>query len=71
MLDREPENARANALQSYNHYLGDPGKLTWDLDRYRNAKADKIRATFAKYVVPANAVTVITNPASAPAGGAK
>ena len=64
-------NARANALQGYNHYLGDPGKLTWDLDRYRNAKADKIRTTFAKYVVPGNVVTVITNPASAPAGGAK
>jgi zinc protease len=55
-------NARANELQSYNHFLGDPGKLTWDLDRYRKTTADKIRATFAKYVVPASAVTVITNP---------
>jgi zinc protease len=60
-------NARANELQSYNHFLGDPGKLTWDLDRYRKTTADKIRASFAKYIVPGNAVTVITNPA----GGAK
>ncbi len=60
-------NARANQLQAYNHYLGDPGKLSWDLDRYRKATADKIRATAAKYIVPANVVTVITNPA----GGAK
>jgi predicted Zn-dependent peptidase len=63
----ESLNARANTLQSYNHFLGDPGKLTWDLDRYRKATPDKIRATFAKYVVPASVVTVITNPA----GGAK
>jgi predicted Zn-dependent peptidase len=63
----ESLNARASALQSYNHYLGDPGKLTWDLDRFRNTTPDKIRAVAAKYIVPANAVTVITNPA----GGAK
>jgi predicted Zn-dependent peptidase len=60
-------NARANELQSYNHFLGDPGKLTWDLDRYRKTTADKIRAAFAKYISPATAVTIITNPA----GGAK
>jgi predicted Zn-dependent peptidase len=60
-------NARAETLQSYNHYLGDPGKLSWDLDRYRTTTADKIRATAAKWIVPANVVTVITNPI----GGAK
>jgi zinc protease len=60
-------NSRANALQGYNHYLGDPGKLTWDLDRYRTTTADKIRATFARHVMPDKAVVVITNPA----GGAK
>ena len=63
----EDVNARANTLQAYNHYLGDPGKLTWDLDRYRKTTPDKIRATAAKYIVPANAVTIITNPT----GGAK
>ncbi len=60
-------NARANELQSYNHFLGDPGKLTWDLDRYRKTTPDKIRAAFARYIVPAQAVTIITNPT----GGAK
>jgi predicted Zn-dependent peptidase len=62
----ESFNARANALQTYNHYLGDPGKLTWDLDRFRKTTPDKIRATAQKYIVPANVVTIITNP-----GGAK
>jgi zinc protease len=60
-------NARADQLQSYNHFLDDPGKLTWDLDRYRKTTPEKIRAAFAKYIMPAYAVTVITNPA----GGAK
>ena len=49
---REPATRRANVLQAYNHYLGDPDKLTWDLDRYRKATPDKIRATAAKYLVP-------------------
>jgi len=63
----ESFNARANTLQSYNHFLGDPGKLTWDLDRYRKTTPDKIRAAAVKYIVPASAVTIITTPA----GGAK
>jgi len=60
-------NARADALQNYNHFLGDPGKLTYDLDRYRKTTPDKIRAAFAKYIVPQQAVSIITNPV----GGAK
>jgi predicted Zn-dependent peptidase len=65
----ENVNARANALQGYNHYLGDPGKLTWDLDRYRKTTPEKVRAAVAKYLAPAP-VVVVTNPtagASAPA----
>jgi zinc protease len=57
--------ARAQILQSYNHYLGDPDKLTWDLDRYRTTTAEKIRATAAKYLVPDRMVTIITNPKGA------
>jgi zinc protease len=63
----EDVNNRANDLQSYNHFLGDADRITWDLDRYRKTTADKIRAAFAKYIVPTKAVTIITNPA----GGAK
>jgi zinc protease len=60
-------NARANVLQTYNQFLGDPGKLSWDLDRYRKATPDAIRGYAAKYLVPSSMVTIITNPA----GGAK
>jgi zinc protease len=58
---------RAEKLQGYNHFLGDPDRITWDLDRFRKTTPDKIRAAFAKYISPATAVTIITNPA----GGAK
>jgi zinc protease len=58
---------RAENLQSYNHFLGDPDRITFDLDRYRKTTPDKIRAVFGKYISPTTAVTIITNPA----GGAK
>lgn len=58
---------RAEMLQRFNHYLGDPGKLSWDLDRYRKTTPDKIRATAEKYLRPDRMVTVITMPS----GGAK
>ncbi len=65
----ESYNARANALQGYNHYLGAPDKLSWDLDRYRKTNAEKIRAAVAAYLVPGKTVVVVTNP-TAPAASA-
>jgi zinc protease len=53
---------RSQVLQEYNHYLGDPGKLSWDLDRYRTTTADRIMAAAAKYLTPDHVVTVITVP---------
>jgi predicted Zn-dependent peptidase len=61
-------NSRANVLQTYNHFLGDPGSVTFDLDRYRKTTADKIQAAAAKYLVPSRMITVVTTPA---AGGGK
>jgi predicted Zn-dependent peptidase len=58
---------RAEQLQAYNHYLGAPDKLSWDLDRYRTTTPEKIRAVTAKYLTPDHVLTVITLPA--PAGG--
>jgi zinc protease len=57
-------NQRANTLQAYNHYLGDPDRLSWDLDRYRKTTAEKVRATVARYLTADHAVVVITNPGS-------
>ena len=60
----EDLNARANILQAYNHYLGDPDRLSFDLDRYRKTTPEKIRATVARVLDPAHAVIVITNPST-------
>ena len=65
----ESVNGRANRLQQYNHYLGDPGKLTWDLDRFRTAKPEAVRDTAAKYLQRDHLVTITTTPAKN--GGAK
>jgi predicted Zn-dependent peptidase len=72
MRSLEGLNARANRLQLYNHYLGDPGKLSWDLDRYRNASAAAIAKTAATYLQRGRAITILTNPAAgAGKGGGK
>jgi predicted Zn-dependent peptidase len=54
--------ARAQQLQSYNHFVGDPDKITWDLDRYRHTTTAKIRDVAAKYLRPDAMVTTITMP---------
>src|SRR5512140_3188962 len=53
---------RSQVLQDFNHYLGDPDKLSWDLDRYRTTTAERIRAAAAKYLSPDHVITVITVP---------
>jgi zinc protease len=59
----ESLQARGEMLQSYNHFLGDPAKLSWDLDRYRNATPDSIRSAAAKYLDDARRVVITTTPA--------
>ena len=64
----ESLQGRAERLQHYNHFLGDPGKLSWDLDRYRKVTQDAVRATVARYLVDDRRVVLVTTPAE---GGAK
>lgn len=54
--------ARANLLQSYNHFLGSPDRLGVDLARYRDATPDGIRATAASVIDLAHAVVIVTTP---------
>ena len=61
--------ARANLLQSYNHYLGEPGRITWDLDRYRAATPATVQATAARYLDLDKKVVVVSMPAAAAQGG--
>ena len=43
---------KADVLQSYNHYLGDPGYLDEDLARYDAVTADKVRDFAREYLEP-------------------
>ncbi len=58
---------RAQTLQRYNHYLGDPDRISWDLDRFRKTNGAAIRTVAAQYLLPERMVTIVTNP-SKPAG---
>ncbi len=41
---------RADKLNQYNTYLGDPGKLGWDMGRYTNATSDDIMRYARQYL---------------------
>ncbi|MEZ5358509.1 MAG: pitrilysin family protein [Candidatus Zixiibacteriota bacterium] len=41
---------RADLLNGYNTYLGDPGKVQWDLDRWLNASTDDVMYYARKYL---------------------
>tara|TARA_R110002073_G_scaffold208011_3_gene368368 strand:+ start:21276 stop:22634 length:1359 start_codon:yes stop_codon:yes gene_type:complete len=63
----ESLNARANRLQGYNHFLGNPDSITADLDRYRNTNVAAVQQVAAKYLVPERRVEILTVPAAKPA----
>ncbi len=56
--------ARANRLQGYNHFLGNPDSITADLDRYRNTNVAAVQQVAAKYLVPERRVEILTIPAA-------
>ncbi|MEM7676312.1 MAG: pitrilysin family protein, partial [Myxococcota bacterium] len=42
--------ARADFLQQFNHYLGDPGRLGWNIRRYRNVTPAAVGAAIERYL---------------------
>jgi predicted Zn-dependent peptidase len=53
--------ARAEILEVYNHYLGEPDYIARDLDRYRKSSPEKVLAAAKKYLGDAR-VEVMTVP---------
>jgi zinc protease len=49
---------KADRLNQYNIYLGDPGKLEWDMARYRNATTDSVRNAVGRYLDTKNRLLV-------------
>ena len=61
---------RAETLQTYNHYTGNPDGITADLDRYRKATLAGVQAAAAKYLPKSARVEVLTVPVAEPAAAA-
>ncbi len=59
---------KAQRLEEYNHFLGAPDKITWDLDRYRKTTPDKVRATVARFLSPDHMITIVTTATARPEG---
>lgn len=55
-------SGRAERLQTYQNYLGDPGKLAWDLERYKKVTVKDLDRVFKKYLNDKRLV-VLTTPA--------
>jgi predicted Zn-dependent peptidase len=64
-------SGKAEQLQSYNHYLGDPGRLQWDLARYESQTPETVR-DFARQVLTDKRSILHAIPAAAgPAAAAR
>ncbi|MHC5010629.1 MAG: M16 family metallopeptidase [Planctomycetota bacterium] len=59
----------ADQLNHYDAYLGAPDRLAWDLDRYRRATTDGVRAWAAQVLDPGKRLVLGVVPASEPAPG--
>ena len=53
-------SGRAELLQRYNNLLGDPGKLGWDLERYRKPTTKDIKRAFDTYLTDKRLVVYAT-----------
>ncbi len=49
---------KSDRLNQYNTLLGDPGKLEWDMARYRDATAASVKGAVAKYLDTKNRLLV-------------
>ncbi|MCG8556023.1 MAG: insulinase family protein [Proteobacteria bacterium] len=57
--------ARAETLHGYNHYLGDPGSITRDLDRFRKSSPSKVQSFAAKHLTKDKRIEILTLPTAA------
>ena len=55
--------ARAELLEGYNHFTGNPDYIKTDLDRYRTTNVDAIQAVAARWLGKRHRAEIITMPA--------
>ncbi|TPV95077.1 MAG: insulinase family protein [Myxococcales bacterium FL481] len=61
----EPLMARAEYLQRYNHFYGDPDGVARDIARYRQSSPAKVQSTAAAFLRTDQRVEIITKPVQA------
>ncbi|MCK6546625.1 insulinase family protein [Myxococcota bacterium] len=61
---------RAEQLQEYNLFLGDPGKLAWDVERYRKVTTKDLSAALDRWLTDRR-VVILATPKKADAAAVK
>jgi zinc protease len=62
VMGRQTVMGRAEALQWHNHFLGDPGEIRAQMDRFMAVTADDVRRVAAGYLTAENRAVVVTQP---------
>jgi zinc protease len=58
-------SGKSELLQTYNHYVGDPGFVGKDLERYRQVTPDSIAAVIKAHLTPDKRAVLVAKPAVA------
>lgn len=66
LQDLGEAGGKADTLNRYNHYLGDPDKLAWDLARYTRVTPASVRALAERLLDTQKRVVVLTEPTPEP-----
>jgi len=67
VLGRQSVMGRAEALQWHNHFLGNPGAIRTEMDRYMAVTRADLQRVARQYLDPQNRAVIITQPATATA----
>jgi zinc protease len=62
---RQSSMGRAEALQWHNHFLGDPGAIRTEMERYMAVTRDDIRRVAGRYLTEQNRAVIVAMPATA------
>jgi zinc protease len=65
VFGRQSVMGRAEALQWHNHFLGSPGAIRTEMERYMAVTAADVQRVAAQYLTPQNRAVIITQPATA------
>lgn len=66
LFSRQTVMGRAEALQSANHFFGDPGAIATNVRRIAEVTGDDVRRVAERYLTPENRAVIFTHPGPAP-----